>query len=916
MGWWRRLRRTVARDRDDGSFDEEMRFHLSQRVDEQVAAGATADEARRAATARFGNVTLARERTRDADSLRWLADALQDLRYAWVQMRRSPGHALTVSLILAIGIGVNTALFGVVDALLLRQLAVRAPHDLVLFNWLEGRKAMRRGLDGVQTVDGPTGRGTSTSFSYATFLRLRETGRPLVDLFAFAPIEQLNIVAADRADVASGQYISGNYFRALGIEAAVGRTLTDADDRAGAAPVATITDEYWVRRFDRDPAVVGRSILVNRTPVTIVGVTPPGFAGALEVAQSPDITLPFAVDPVLWGEGSDLARPAFLWVRLMGRLTGTATRDQAAAALQGDLQRSMLDEWHEALATRGLPDDGDTSRTLADASILRAEPGGQGLMDSRRRYAGPLLVLCASAVLVLLVACLNVANLLFARGVGRQREIATRLAIGAGRGRIVRQLLIESLALSACGAAAGLALAAWGRSLLLVWQPWGGTLPAPGALDWRVVAFCGGLAVVTSVLVGLVPAWRVTGDRLGQLARRDGAGAPRLTRLLMVAQVAVSVVLLVAAALFAGTLRNLHGVDTGFNADGLLLFRVQPQLNGYTGQALSGFYERAIASVAGVPGVRAVAVSRHALLGSSRRSDSVTIEGARAGSASILINIVSPGFLDTMEIPLLRGRRFTERDDGAAARVAIVNQRFATAHFGATDPLGRRFRLGPRADAPAIEIVGVARDAKYTDLRSAIVPTVYLPLSQDTPGQATVAVRTARPPLTLVAEVREALRAVDATLPLFDVRSQATQSDESLAREALFARLSVLYGAIALLLVGVGLHGVMAWSVSRRTAEIGVRMALGASRATVVALVARDVAAMAGLGLAIGVPLAALVARGTGAVVEPLLFGTTALDPAAFAAAASFVAVVAAVAGVLPARRAAAIDPLTALRAD
>jgi predicted permease len=914
MGWWRRLRGTVTRGHDD--VDEEIRFHLSQRIDEHLADGLTETEARRAAHTRFGNVTLARERTREADSLRWLADALQDLRYACVQMRRGPGHALAVIAIIALGIGVNTALFGVVDAVLLRQLPVRSPGELVLFNWLDGRKTMRFGLDGVNTVDEATGRTTSTSFSYPTFVRLREAGQPLVDLFAFAPIEQLNTVDAGRTDVATGQYVSGNYFRGLGVEVSIGRTLTEADDRAGATLVATITDAYWARRFGRDPAVVGRRILVNRTPITIVGVTPPGFAGALEVTQSPDLTLPFAADPVLWGEGSDLRRPAFLWVRLMGRLAGTTTREQAAAALQGVLQRTMLDEWHEALATRRSPAAGDTLRTLADASTLRAEPGGRGLMDSRRRYATPLLVLWASAALVLLVTCLNVANLLLARGVGRQREIATRLAIGAGRWRIVRQLLVESLVLSAIGAAAGLALAVWGRSLLLVWQPWGGTLPTASGLDWRVVAFGTGLAVATSVLVGLVPAWRVTGDRLGLLARRDGAGAPRITRLLMVGQVAVALVLLVAAGLFAGTLRNLQRVDKGFNADGLLLFRVQPQLNGYAGPALSGFYDRAIARIAALPGVRSVAVSRHALLGMSRRSDGVAIEGARNGGAGVLINIVSPGFLDTMEIPLLLGRRFTDRDDGAAVRVAIVNQRFATVHLGGADPIGRRFRLGARADAPAIEIVGVARDAKYTDLRSVTAPTVYLPLSQEPPGQAAFAVRTAGPPLALAPDVREALRAVDPTLPLFDVQSQADQGDESLARETLFARLSVLYGAIALLLVAVGLYGVTSWSVSRRTAEIGVRMALGARRASVVALVAREVASMAGVGVALGLPTAALLSRTASAVIDPLLFGTTALDPAAFIAAAAVLIGVSLAAAVLPARRASAIDPLTALRAE
>ena len=916
MGWIRRLRSTLASRKVDETFEEEARFHLDQRIAEYLAAGMTPERARDETRRRFGGLALSRERARDADTLPWLRDAGQDVRLGARLLRRNRGFALAALLILAIGIGTNTALFTVIDELLLEQLPVDAPHELVLFDWLEGRKGMRFGMDGIRTTDAATGRSTSTSFSYPTFLRLRDANRTLTQLFAFFPVQQLNLVVDGRADVASGQYASGNYFKGLGVGAHLGRTFTDHDDRPGATPVATISHRFWQRRFDGDPRIVGRTVTINRIAITIVGVTPPKFEGALEVTQSADVTMPFAAEPLLEGDRSELHRPAFLWVRLMGRLRLGVTREQVAGNLNGPMQHAMLDEWRQVIATGDERGDGDSIRTLDDASTLRVGSGSQGLMDSRERYARPLLLLMACGALVLVVTCLNLANLLLSRGAARHREIATRLALGARRGRLVRQLFTESLLLAGAGSLCGLALAWWGTDLLLIWRPWGGAIALENAFSWRVLGFSGAVTVVTAALFGLTPALRATRADLSHFTRRTAGGSSRLARVLVIAQVAVSVVLLVAAALFVGTLRNLGAVDIGFNADRLLLFRIQPQLNGYEAPARSALYDRLIERIGTIPGVQAVTVSRHPLLASSRRADGVTLEGVSApADNSTEINIVAANYLPAMGIPLVLGRGFEDRDGEAAPKVAIVNQRFASSFFPGSHPIGRRFWFGEQ-QGDAIEIVGVARDAKYTDLRNPTRPIVYVPIRQEVPGQVNVAVRTAGEPLALAPAVREVVRAIDPNLPIFDVKSQVDQARESVARETAFARLSSLLGAIALLLVAVGLYGTMSYAVVRRTAEIGVRMALGAPRTTVVAMVLRDALVMAGVGLAIGIPAALAASRGSRTLLDELLFGLEPTDLRVVGFAVVALLVVALLAGLLPARHASRVDPVIALQAE
>jgi predicted permease len=897
---------------------EEMAAHLDRLTASHHTTDLSPAQARQEALRRFGNLSSIQERSRDERRVRWVADGLQDLGYAARQLRRNPGFALTAILTLAIGTGANTALFGVVNQLLLKPLSVPSPHELVLFNWLEGRRGMRMGMDGVRTTDESTGRATSTSFSYPTFRRLQAINGTLTELFGFYPIQQLNVVVNGMADVASGQYVSGNYFRGLGVGAAIGRTLTDEDDRPGAPPVATITYQHWVRRFDRDPGIVGRAILINKVSFTIVGVTPAGFAGTLEVSQSPDFTLPFSVDPLFGTTRTDLVRPAFLWVNMMGRVRPGVSREQVIADLSPAMQQAMLEEWQQALAARTRAAQDDSRRTLDDASTLRVENGGQGLMDSRRRYAQPLLLLMACAALVLLIACVNIASLLLSRGAARQKEIATRLALGAGGGRLVRQLVTESLLIALLGSAVGLLLARSAMTGLAVWRPWGGSTVLEGGLDWRVFTFCGAMALVTGVLFGLVPAMRAARTKLSQATKRTtGMVSAPFTHGLIVAQIALSLVLLVAAGLFAGTLRNLNAVDTGFNANHLLLCRVQPQLNGYSPTESAALYTRMIDRLGAIPGVRGATLSRHALLGRSNRSDSVTIESVpTAVSASAEVNVVAANFFDTMEIPVLLGRRFDERDRAGAAKVAVVNERFVATHLAGANPIGRRLWFGDARTTAPIQIVGMTRDAKYADLRSVIQPTVYVPFEQDIPGQVTVAVRTAGEAAALAPAVRRAVSELDATLPLFDVRSQTEQVEQSLAQERMFARFSTLLAAIALTLAAVGLYGTIAFMVTQRTSEIGLRMALGASRAAVIDMVVRRALVLTAAGVALGIPLTFGAARLAGTVLDQLLFGLDRYDPVVMGGAATTLGVVAVVAALVPARTAARVDPLLALRRD
>jgi predicted permease len=846
-----------------------------------------------------------------------MGSLVQDLRYAGRMLLKSKAFTAIAVLSLALGIGANTALFSLVDAVLLKMLPVKRPNELVLFNWLSGPRGMQRGINGNVQTDPATGMRTSTSFSYLTFERFRDQNETLSDVFAFATLYQLNVNVDDQPEIARGQLVSGGYYSALGVPAIMGRTIAADDDKASAAPVAVITHRYWQRRFEKDPEIVGKTLIVNNVPVTIIGVTPPEFSGTLQVGESPDLSIPFSMQPQLSPSESDLTKPWLWWVQIIGRLNSGVTAEQASASFESILQQSAQEGWTAALAR--FPSQGEAQITgPRDVPRLRVASGSQGLTELRRAYSQPLTILMVIVGLVLLIACANVANLLLARGATRQKEIAVRLAIGASRWRIVRQLLTESLLLAILGGAVGVLFAYWGKDLLLILRPWGGAeLALDLKLDLRLLGFTIAVSLATGLLFGLAPALRATRvdltPALKDNARSVTGSRSFLTKSLIIAQVAMSLVLLVGAGLFVRTLRNLQSVDVGFNRENLLLFNVEPALNGYNNAQIAQLYGRMTERLEAVPGVSSATVSLIPLLAGRGRTSSISVQGHTSQSGDeddAKVNTVGARFFETMEMPILVGRSLSARDDENAPKVAVINQMMARKYFAGEVPLGRRFGFGGPETSEQIEIVGVARDAKYTGMRAEIEPTVYLPYPQSIPRWATFIVRTNGNPTTMAASIREAVHEVDSNLPLFDVKTQSQQADESLAEERLFARLSSFFGLLALLLACIGLYGVMSYGVARRTNEIGIRMALGATAPRVTRMVMRETMLVVLIGVVIGLGAAVATTR----LIAAMLFGLAPTDLTTISFAVILMIAVAALAGYLPARRASKVDPMIALR--
>jgi predicted permease len=715
-----------------------------------------------------------------------------------------------------------------------------------------------------------------------------------------------------------GQLVSGAYYTGLGVPAILGRTLTQEDDQPAAEPVAVISHRYWQNRFGGDPGVIGKTIQVNKVPVTIIGVTPAGFAGAMQIGESADISVPLAHHARFQPDrGANRAKPWYWWIRVMGRLAPQATAAQARASLEPIFQEAAREGWREGQSLDTTP------REMPEPSTLAADPGGQGENDRRRQYAQSLRILMGLGSLVLLAACANVANLLLARGAARRREFALRLTLGASRVRIIRQLLVESLLLASLGAALGALFEHWSRGLLVGLRQFGGSpavLDLP--LDGRVFGFTIAVTAATALLFGLAPALRATRINLTAEfqggARQLGAGArSRLSQALMVTQIALSLVLLISTGLFVRTLRNLQRVDPGFNPRQLALFRIDAVSAGYSQEQFAALQERLQTRLESIPGVRAVTFSRVALLTGTRSNRRITVPGYTpppGAPTGFNINGLAPNFLATMEIPLLLGRGFTDHDTAAGTKVAIVNQAFTRQIFGDENPLGRRFIFGstPTANAAEVEIVGVARDAKYTGLREAPPPTIYVPATQMPEGVANYCVRTADNPAAIFPAIRAAVSKLDSTLPVINLRTQDEQIARINSEELLFARLSGFFGFVALALVCVGLYGLMSFLVLNRTGEIGLRMALGALPGQVLRMILRESLALVSIGVALGL----LAAYGSGRFIESMLFGLSPADSLTYGSVALILIVVALLASLLPARRAAQVDPMAALRSE
>jgi predicted permease len=838
---------------------------------------------------------------------------LNDLRLAARMLLHARGWTAVVVVCLALGIGANTALFSAINGMLLRKLPVRDPDSLVRFRYAGPNQVRTDVLSYGFTAPDARGRQVDPTFSYPMYQQFLADNRTMSDLFAFAPFGRVNVVVNGEAEIASAFISSGNYYQALGVTAQIGRTITPDDDRPTAAPVGVISHKYWMSRFGGNPSVIGTPVRVNSVPVTIVGVLPSEFTGVEQpVDDPPDVSLPIAFEPQLnpglTTPPSLVTRPTFWWLLMMGRSKPGVSAAQVQGNLAGVFQhtaRAGIDAYLSSLSPQERARS--SAQDLSQIPELQVGSANRGIYDVSPTDIRAVTLLTGVVALVLLIVCANIATLLLSRATTRQRELSVRLALGATRARLVRQLLTESLLVAAIGGALGILAGRWGQQLLP------GALGQASPLDWRVLAFVIAVTTLTGVVFGIAPALPATRTDVNVALKehsRSLAGSRSLFgRTLVVAQVAISLVLLIGAGLFIRTLENLRHVDFGFNPRNVALFQVSPALNRYDAAKRSPLYDRIGERIRAIAGVRAVAWSDPALMTNRRFSGSLFIPGrvyAPGQRDRISSMNVSPTFFETMEIPLVAGRSFTPGDTADAPRVVVINEAAARQYFPNENPIGRRLGEGSRQE----EIVGILRDAKYNSVRDAAVPTRYAPYSLGFQGSATFEVRTAGDPLASIGAIRQAVRAIDPDLPLINVTTQLDEVERRFQQERLFAQAYALFGGLALVVASVGLFGLMSYSVARRTNEIGIRMALGAAGQDVLGLVMRESMMLVVAGVAIGLCGAIAASR----LVSNLLFGLAPTDPATIAGAMTVMVLISALAGYLPARRASHVDPMVALR--
>jgi macrolide transport system ATP-binding/permease protein len=838
---------------------------------------------------------------------------LRDLRYAFRMMAGHRFFTAMAALSLALGIGANTAIYSFLDSILMRALPVQDPESLVVFNW---RAPGKTDPDVAHSFSGslytePGGGVTSGNFPYPTFDLFRQS--PLFrTVFAFRNAGRLNVQIEGQADLADAQYVSGGYFSGLGVPPAAGR-LIDRTDDAGGVPVAVLSFRYAQKHFADPTKAAGRSIRLNNLPFTVVGVAAPGFFG-VNPAGEQDIFLPLRASAALNLRYADEEKTKysdnhFYWLEMMGRLQPGVPPAQA--------QASLAPAFHNFVAASA-----ENAKERATLPELTLRPGAGGLDSLRRQFSRPLYVLMTMVALILAIACANIANLLLARAAGRRREIAVRLSLGAGRMRIVRQLLTESVLLASIGGALGVAFAAWGiRALTLLIANGRQNFTLHASLNWHVLGVTLALSLATGLLFGLAPALQATRVDLVSALKQTRAGQVRLrlrswfkislSQALVVSQIAISLLLLVAAGLFVRTLMNLNSIQLGFNSERLLLVTLDASQAGYKSDALFRFYGNLADEMAAIPGVRAVTLSDYALLSGSRSGTGVTIPGRTDKNMHTSVVSIGPAFFSTMQIPILLGREIARRD-GSSDHVAVVNEVFAKRFFPGENPIGRHFQLGTK-DHSDIEIVGISKTARLNTLKQDVPEVVYVPYQQNpwrSLGQVVFELRAAGDPMSIAATAREVVRRADARIPISNIVTQEKQIDQTIVQERTFATLCTAFAVLAVLIACIGLYGTMAYSVARRTNEIGIRMALGAERRRLIWMVLREVLVMAAAGLAIGLPVALAASK----VVQSFLFQMKPNDPAAIIGAALLLILASAAAGYGPAYRAARIDPWTALR--
>jgi predicted permease len=920
MNFWR----FGSQRRDQESdLDRELRSYIDAEAQDQREAGLSAEDASYAARRALGNTTQIKEDVRMAWGFRWIETLLQDLRYGLRQLRRNPGFTAVAVTTLALGIGANTAIFTVFDTVLLRALAVRQPSRLVMLTD-PNAQFQSYGLEG----------GTRDLLGYPEFEYLRDHNSVFSSIFAAdSEMPAVPVRLGSELTRRSGQVetahvslVSGDYFSTLGVRALRGRVFTSWVDKARrAAPVAVISYGYWDRRFNRDSSILGKTIEIRQTPFTVIGVAPPGFSG-ITVGEAPDLWVPLTMQAAVY-PGRDMLSPVaamqneFIWLQAMARLKPGVTLKQAQANVSV-LLREML----ESQAGPGLT--AAQRKDYLDQQI-QLQPGGRGAAPVRGVMGDPLEVLMGLVGIVLLIACANVANLFLARGAVLQREFAIRAAIGAGRARLIRQLMAESFLLAFLGAAVGVLLAQRASALLARTMP--GVEGATSVIhldlapDWRVLGFTLAITVITALLFGLAPAWRTVGADISPVLKSATAGPADKAhnrfyspgKLLVAGQVSASLILLVAAGLFVHTLARLSEVRLGYNPEHLLLFRVDAAAAGYQGNAMTVFCRRMLGRLAAIPGVSSATVSSGGLFEGSDSGDPIAVEGytPRGGeSPHARMDMVGPGYFDTVGIPILLGREIEDSDAAPAPRAAVINQAFAQVYFAHTSPLGKVVRDTFPGNPGAMEVVGIAADTRHNSLRERIRPRIYFPLFNLLWPERSISfeVRTAADPATVSAAIREAAGEINEALLPLQMETLPGLVDQSLGDTRFIAGLAGLFALVAALLAGIGLYGVMAYRVARQTREIGIRMALGAAPRGILWLVLRETLLLVAIGVAVGVPLA--IAGES--LVRSLLFGLGRVDVPALVLATALLAAVAAIAGLVPARRAAHVDPMVALRCE
>jgi predicted permease len=902
----------------ESNIEAELRTHIELRAEDLQRTGLTPAEALRRARIEFGHIETQKENIRASLGLRLLDELRADLRHAIRMLRRSPGFTAVAIASLALGIGANTIIFTLAKGILLDRLAVPQPNQLRLFAIVRDRHSPLHSFWG-DYYKTPDGRSITHSFSYPVYrlMRQQNLAKPaLEDLFAFKDLgglggQHLTATIDGHADIVTGQLVSGNFYQQLGVQPVLGRAIQPSDDDApGSGPVAVISDGLWARLFGRSPSVIGKTIQLNLIPITIVGVNPPGFTGAGSVQFSPDVFLPLSMQPTLIPDrkGSLLENPNEWWMSIMGRARPGVSDEAVRAAFAVWLDQDIR-------ATVAVPKD-------ASMPDFVVESGSQGLAAATHDYAAPIYVLSVLTGFVLLLACANLTNLLLARSAARQREMSVRLALGARRSRVLRQVLAESLLLSSLGGIAGFALGYLGRNIIphllsSAWRP----APLNARFDLRIFAFTATVSILTGILFGLAPAWQATRTDVNTALKDAASSATRRRKGLagksiVVFQIALSMLLVVGAGLFARTLINLNTTSLGFDPHNLLLFSIQAPPARYPAPQDIALHQRIEDRLAQVPGVQSVTLIENPLISHNLSNTSFLPTGQPKPTGDEQdrdVNGVGQSFFETYRIPILYGRTFAPTDTANSPLVAVINQSLAHTVYPGVDPVGKTFTSNRhQGDHEAIyQIIGVSADAKYDRLQGDPPPTFYTHYRQEKEEQfITYTIKTQFSPAAILPSLRDAVQSIDKDLPLRNIRTQSEQIEDSISQQRLFATLTAGFGILALILACIGIYGIMAYNVARRTSEIGVRMALGARARQVLFMILGESSWLAILGIAAGLIASISLVRFVGS----MLYGLKPADPTTLIAATLILLTVAIAAAYGPARRASRIDPMQTLR--